>query len=68
LIRRLLFGPRRLEYSFAISTALLVVTVMGTTVGVVQQQVATTLRNGLESRGLSIARSIGAGGTPSLIA
>lgn len=68
MIRRLLFGPRRLEYSFAISTALLVIIVMGTTVGVVQQQVAKTLRNGLESRGMSIARSIAAVATPSLFA
>lgn len=69
MIRWLPFGRRRrLEKTFAISTALLVGVLMGTTMLVVHWRVALSLRQGLEDRGLSIARSIGAVSTPSLFA
>jgi len=58
----------RLEWTFTASTALLVVGLIGTTMLVVHTRVARTLRHGLELRALSMARSIGAVATPSLLA
>jgi PAS domain S-box-containing protein len=59
---------RTLEQRFAATLALLAVILVGTTMLVVRSQVARTLRRGLEARGHSIARSIGAVATPSLLA
>jgi len=61
------FSPRSLEGSFATSTALLVLGLIGVTLAVVHSQLAAALRRGLEARGVSIARSIGAVATPSLL-
>jgi PAS domain S-box-containing protein len=59
---------RTLEQRFAATLALLAIVLVGTTMFVVRSQVALTLRSGLEARGYSIARSIGAVATPSLLA
>jgi PAS domain S-box-containing protein len=59
---------RTLGQSFAVATTLLVSLVISATLLVVRTRVEETLREGLEARGLSIARSIGAVATPSLLA
>ena len=59
---------RGLEQSFALSTALLVILVIGMTVLVVHTRVEVLLLDELEARAYSIARSIGAVSTPSLLA
>ncbi|MHC4429402.1 MAG: HAMP domain-containing protein, partial [Planctomycetota bacterium] len=59
---------RRLEHSFAISNALLVILVLGATMALVLSRVDTVLIRGLEARASSIAKSIGAVATPSLLA
>jgi len=61
------FGRRRLEESFAISTALTVVVLIGAVMFVVHSRLHGVLRRGLEERGLSIARSIGATSVNSLL-
>jgi PAS domain S-box-containing protein len=63
-----LFRARTLAQSFAVATTLLVFVVISATLLVVRSRVEETLREGLEARGLSIARSIGAVATPSLLA
>ena len=63
-----LFSRRTLEHSFAVSMAFLVVVLLGATLVVVRSQVQASLKRGLEARGASIARSIGAVATPSLLA
>ena len=63
-----LFRARTLAQSFAVATTLMVFVVISTTLLVVRSRVEETLREGLEARGLSIARSIGAVATPSLLA
>ncbi len=65
---RAFFDRRRLEETFAISTALLVFVLIGTVMIVVHSRVAGALRRGLEARGLSIVRSIGATSTSALLA
>jgi PAS domain S-box-containing protein len=62
-----LFHKGTLERNFAVSTALLVVALIGATLLVVHARVYNTLRRNLEARGYSIARSIGAVATPSLL-
>ncbi|MDX1389147.1 MAG: HAMP domain-containing protein, partial [Acidobacteriota bacterium] len=62
------FKNRRLEQTFSIAVALVVIVLIGTTMFVVHSSVASTLKTGLEARGLSVARSIGAVATPSLLA
>ncbi len=62
------FRSRTLAQSFAIATTFLVFVIISTTMLVVQSRVEGTLREGLEARGMSIARSIGAVATPSLLA
>jgi PAS domain S-box-containing protein len=57
-----------LERSFAISSALLVIVVIGATMGIVHSRVRSVLEQGLAGRGLAIAQSIGAVATPSLLA
>jgi PAS domain S-box-containing protein len=59
---------RRLEHSFALSTSLLVVLVIGATTLVVHSRVLSALKRGLSDRGQAIASSIGAVATPSLLA
>jgi PAS domain S-box-containing protein len=59
---------QRLERSFALSTALLVILVIGATMVVVLTSVKSILAHGLEERGLAIAESIGAIAKPSLLA
>jgi len=59
---------RTLEQSFSLSTALLVVILIGTTMLVVENRVKSNMRRALEDRGTAIARSIGAVATPSLLA
>ncbi len=63
-----LFKNRRLEHSFAITTTLLVILVIGATTVVVHNRMLSALRRGLTDRGLAIANSIGAVATPSLLA
>ncbi len=59
---------RTLEQSFSISTALLVLCVIGASMVVIQNRVRANMRRGLEARGAAIAKSIGAVATPSLLA
>jgi PAS domain S-box-containing protein len=65
---RNLFRGRTIEQSFSISTALLVLVLIGTTMVLVENRVTSNMRQGLEDRGAAIARSIGAVATPSLFA
>ena len=58
----------RLEWTVTVSTALLVVGLIGTTMLVVHTRLAASLQEGLHLRALSMARSIGAVTTPSLLA
>ena len=62
------FHGRTLEQSFSISTALLVLVLIGTTMVIVEQRVESNMRRGLVDRGTAIAESIGAVATPSLLA
>ncbi len=62
------FHGRSLEQSFSISTALLVLCVIGASMAVIQDRVKANMRRGLEARGAAIAKSIGAVATPSLLA
>ncbi len=59
---------RTLERSFAFSTALLVILVISASMLLVRYRVSDSLARGLEARGLSVAQSIGAVATPSLLA
>ena len=59
---------RRLEHSFAVTTMLLVILVIGATTLVVHVRVSSSLNRGLGDRGTAIASSIGAVATPSLLA
>jgi PAS domain S-box-containing protein len=59
---------RTLEQSFSISTAFLVLVLIGASMAVVENRVKANMRRGLEARGEAIARSIGAVATPSLLA
>jgi len=59
---------RTLEQSFSISTAVLVLCLIGTSMVVVENRVKANMRRGLEARGAAIAKSIGAVATPSLLA
>jgi sensor histidine kinase regulating citrate/malate metabolism len=61
-------GGRTIEQSFSVSTALLVLVIIGTTMVVVENRVKSNMRRGLEDRGTAIAESIGAVATPSLLA
>jgi hypothetical protein len=67
MIRRFFVG-RRLESSFAIASALLVVFVVGAAMAVVRARLENVLCKGMEDRGYSVAQSIGAVSTPSLLA
>jgi PAS domain S-box-containing protein len=62
------FQDRTLEQSFSISTALLVLCVIGASMVVIENRVKANMRRGLEARGAAIAKSIGAVATPSLLA
>jgi PAS domain S-box-containing protein len=62
------FNRRRLEESFAISTALLVFVLIGAVMLVVHSRVAEALRRALEARGASIVQSIGATSANALLA
>jgi PAS domain S-box-containing protein len=62
------FLGRTLEQSFSVSTALLVLVLIGTTMVVVENRVESNMRRGLEDRGTAIAESIAAVATPSLLA
>jgi len=66
-MRSLLHG-RTLEQSFSISTAFLVLCLIGASMVVVENRVKANMRRGLEARGTAIAKSIGAVATPSLLA
>jgi PAS domain S-box-containing protein len=68
VLMRNLFRGRTIEQSFSISTALLVLVLIGTTMVLVENRVTNNMRQGLEDRGAAIARSIGAVATPSLFA
>jgi PAS domain S-box-containing protein len=59
---------RTIEQSFSISTAFLVIVVIGTTMVVVENRMKGNMGRGLEDRGTAIAESIGAVATPSLLA
>ena len=59
---------RTLAQTFAAATTLLVFVIITVTMVVVRSRVERTLREGLELRGFSIARSIGAVASPSLLA
>ena len=63
-----LIRGRRLEMSFSIAMALLVVFVTATTLGVMRTRLTTVLSEALEARGFAVAQSIGAVSTPSLLA
>lgn len=63
-----LFKRHRLERSFAVSTTLLVVLMIGATTALVHDRVLSALKRGLQDRGLAIANSIGAVAKPSLLA
>ncbi len=63
-----LYRSARLEHSFALSTALLVLVLTGATMFLVHSRLAGTLRAGLQARGFSIARAIGAVAAPALLA
>jgi len=65
ILRRI--RERTLEQTFALSTALMVVLLIGTTLVLVHSRVAAILRATLVDRGASMARSIGAVATPSLL-
>ncbi len=65
---RVLFSKGTLERNFTVSTVLLVTVLIGSTMLIVRNRVYDTLRRNLEARGYSIARSIGAVATPSLLA
>lgn len=62
-----LWRERTLEQSFAASTALLVVVLIGATLVVVHSRVGGVLRTSMGDRAFSMARSIGAVSTPSLL-
>jgi hypothetical protein len=62
------FHGRTIEQSFSISTALLVLVLIGTTMAIVENRVESNMRRGLEDRGTAIAESIAAVATPSLLA
>ena len=62
------FHGRPLEQSFSISTALLVLVLIGTSMAFVENRVKASMRRGLEARGAAVAKSIGAVATPSLLA
>jgi len=62
------FRRRTLERSFAVSTGALVVVLTLATLVLVHSRVAGMLREGLENRGQSMAASIAAVATPSLLA
>lgn len=57
-----------LERSFTVSTMLLVLILMGLTMFLVHVQLRNSLKAELDERGISMARSIGAVATPSLLA
>jgi methyl-accepting chemotaxis protein len=59
---------RGLEHSFAFSAALLVICVIGAALAVVHLHVKSTLVRGMTARSFSVAKSIGAVATPSLLA
>lgn len=59
---------RTLEQSFSISTALLVLVLVGATMFVVENRVESNMRRDLDGRGTAIANSIAAVATPSLLA
>jgi PAS domain S-box-containing protein len=59
---------KRLEHSFAVTSTLLVILVIGATTAVVHNRVLSALNRGLSDRGKAIAGSIGAVATPSLLA
>ncbi len=61
------FSRRRLEEGFAISTAVTIIVLIGAVMLVVHSRVDGVLRRGLEERGLSIVRSIGATSINSLL-
>ncbi|MBD3867069.1 MAG: response regulator [Acidobacteria bacterium] len=65
---RELYRRSTLERSFIFSIGLIMSVMLVVIVLLVQQMVAATLRQGLEERGKSVARSIGAVATPSLLA
>ncbi len=65
---RWFFRRSTLERSFIFSIGLIMTVMLVAIVLLVQMMVATTLRKGLEERGHSVARSIGAVATPSLLA
>ena len=65
---RSLSRGRTLERSFSISTAVLVLILIGTTMAIVENRVKSSVRRSLEDRGAAIAQSIGAVATPSLLA
>ncbi len=62
------FGGWKLEWSFTIPTIILVMVLIGVTMMTVHFRLRTSLSNDLDLRGLSMARSIGAVATPSLLA
>ncbi len=67
MIRRL-FEGRRLESSFAIASALLVVFTVVSALAVVRTRLENVLYEGMQARGYSVAQSIGAVSAPSLLA
>ena len=67
MIRRFFHG-RSLEASYALASALLVVFVVGAALAAVRGRVENVLRQAMQARGYSVAQSIGAVSTPSLLA
>ena len=67
-MNRRFFQGRRLESSFAIASALLVVFVVGAALAVVRGRLQNVLYQGMQARGYSVAQSIGAVTAPSLLA
>lgn len=67
MIRRAL-RSRTLAQSFAAATTVLVIVLVGTTLVVVRSRVAASLKEGLRAQGISLARSLAAVSTPSLLA
>jgi len=67
VIRRL-FGRLRLEQSVTVSSVLVVVFISAVTIAVGHRLIDAALRRGLQAQALSVAHSIGAVATPSLLA
>ena len=66
MLRRL-FDNRRLESSFSLTTALIVICVVGIALAVMRVRVGSVLIRGMNDRGYAVSQSIGAVSTPALL-